>query len=285
MKGSRAVVGKGFTRTTNGSEAVGPKGPAKAAEVPPYGETVKKGENGRRRSRAGRLFLPLFASFEARCPARRVTRLIFRDLVLLGLITRQRVEPATGGVRLSWEELSSLPKGNEFPEIASCGVRDWMPEERFRFLGGVQISVISPSKTEEWENFARWRQAVLITAAGLRGEQPLAPKKRDRGKSAKRIRNFGTSIGSDGRLRGSRHASLTFLYLCPLGGIRGLKKGGISSAVGMKGKKTRLGKILKRGAFRKKGSLRKEDLPGGNLRPCIEVDRFGTVADEGDPTV
>lgn len=30
MKGSRAVVEKGFTRTTDGSEVVGPKGPAKA---------------------------------------------------------------------------------------------------------------------------------------------------------------------------------------------------------------------------------------------------------------
>lgn len=33
MKGSKAVGEKGFTRTTNGSEIVGPKGPAKAEQA------------------------------------------------------------------------------------------------------------------------------------------------------------------------------------------------------------------------------------------------------------
>jgi len=42
MKGSRAVVGKGFTRTTNGSEVVGPKGLAKAFEVPERGRRLKE---------------------------------------------------------------------------------------------------------------------------------------------------------------------------------------------------------------------------------------------------
>lgn len=100
MKGSRAVVEKGFTRTTNGSEAVGPKGPAKAAEAPEKGEAVKKGGLGKAERRfpsgslgvylvsAGKLFfLSLSLSSKVRCPVRRVTRLIFRDLVLLGFLS------------------------------------------------------------------------------------------------------------------------------------------------------------------------------------------------------
>lgn len=96
MKGSRAVVGKGFTRTTDGSEVVGPKGLAKASKALETG--------GRRDGRGGdegkgktELFFPSGnpgSRSNQGCLARRVTRLIFRDPATQGekprAVTRTR---------------------------------------------------------------------------------------------------------------------------------------------------------------------------------------------------
>ncbi|GJP30224.1 hypothetical protein CLOM_g24116, partial [Closterium sp. NIES-68] len=62
------------------------------------------------------------------------------------------------------------------------------------------------------------RTVVLITASGLQGEQPLVNGLMWVRKSAKRIRNLGKRIGSEGRARGAapRRRRLSEVYPTPV---------------------------------------------------------------------